>query len=391
MAIVQVIENVDNTNTLYEDILIPKYNTNADEMLVNTKFLRSNILKMIKDFVESEDIMCIKEFSTAPTMVYATDPSFNYEGSEKITTDLVIVPNAFSRIKVQDALDNRQVPYPLVVEALSRTNISSLQWDSYLEDLIDVYSTDEVRKVIIEDVVALLKLWDDTSADTKDMIKDYNATFDVSFNVDTYYQEPLYLVSKKYWEDLSFILTINDYDIYDTDTKYLDIISEKYFNNGYFDEVVIVINYFYWYDDFAKIVEWSKVNLKSALVSYRFNTIFSNTEKNRYYSEEEAIKYGDTLRQNTVEEELEMFETRLPILLEKVLTNPQTFGFELKDGYFGKEGDAINIEHGTDAYNNYEEIMCKTIEMNPFVKSNDSIVRVFNNNGERQLMYCIKK
>jgi hypothetical protein len=30
---------------------------------------------------------------------------------------------------------------------------------------------------------------------------------------------------------------------------------EKYFNNGYFDEIVIKMNYFYWHDDFKKIIE----------------------------------------------------------------------------------------------------------------------------------------
>lgn len=389
MGTIQVIENVDNTGTLYEEVLIAAYGESAGDMLVNTKFLRAYILKTMKEFADSEVVVCVKEFSTEPTMTYASDPSYNYDGADIITTDLVIVPNALKRITIQEVIDTQSIAYPLVVEALNTKEISTLIWDSYLDDLIDVFNKDQVRKVIIEDVVGLLKTWDDTEVPTKDMIKAYNATYDIGFDGETFYQEPLDLISKKYWTDLSFILTINDYDIYNEDTKYLDIISEKYFNNGYFDEIVININYFYWFDNFEKIIKWSKENLKSALVSYRFNTIFSNN--NRYYDEAEAIKYNDVLRQNTVAEEVEMFETRLPIFLEAILTNPQTFGFELVGGYFGNEGFIPGITPGTEAFELYKEMTCKALAANPFADFNDNISRIFTTYEDgRQIFFCMK-
>ncbi len=391
MGTIQTIEEIDNTGTLYEEVLLDEYGEEADVMLVNTKFIRAYILKTIKEFVEHEDVACVKEFSTEPTMIYATDPNYNYEGIEKLTTDMVIVPNATKRITIQNILDTQEVAYPLVVEALNKIDISALSWDSHIDDLLDVYNKDEVRKVIIEDVVALLTSWNDTTAITKDMIKEYNANYDISFNSETYYQEPLDLISKKYWEKLSFILTINDYDIYNEDSTYLDIIADKYFNNGYFDEIVIKINYFYWHDNFEKIVTWSQENLKSALVSYRFDTIFSNNNKNRYYDEAEALKYNDELRPNTIEEEIEMFEVRLPIFLDAILVNPQTFGFELNGGYFGNEGFIPGVSPGNEAFDIYKDITCKTLAANPFAQHNDNISRVFADaDSGRQIFFCMK-
>lgn len=391
MGSVQVVENIDNTGTLYQEVLIDRYGINADTMLTNSKLLRAYILKMIKDFVEVEDTVCVKEFSTEPTMIYATDSSFNYEGVERITTDLVIVNDAQDKATVQSVLDSQALPYPLVVEALSTIDISTEAWDNYLDDLILSFSNDEVRKVIIEDCVGLLKSWDDVNSSTKDPIKDYNAEHDIGFNLETYYTEPLSYISKKYWQEFSFILTINDYDIYNDDTTYIDIISEKYFNNGYFDEIVIKINYFYWHDNFEKIVRWSKENLKSALISYRFDTIFSNATKNRYFNEAEAIKYADSLRKNTVEEEIQMFEERLPVFLEAILTNPQTFGFELSGGYFGNEGFLPNITPGTNEYENFKAATCKTIAVNPFAAFNDNIARIFHTAEFGKLyFFCMK-
>lgn len=391
MSTVQIVENVDNTGTLYQEVLIPVYGDDADSMLINTKFLRAYILKMIKDFVEVEDVACVKEFSTEPTMIYATDPSFNYEGVESITTDLVIVNNALLKSDIQTVLDSQPLAYPLVVEALSIDDISTESWDNYLDDLILSFSNDVVRKVIVEDGVFLLKSWSDIEAPTKDLIKEYNAEHDTSFDINTFYEEPLSFISKKYWEDLSFVLTINDYDIYDEDTKYLDIISERYFNNGYFDEIVIKINYFYWHDNFEKIVKWTQENLKSTLVSYRFDTIFSNTTKNRYFDETEALKYNDVLRQNTIEEEIYMFEERLPLFLNAILVNPQTFGFELVGGYFGNEGFLPNMSPNSEEYDIYKDITCKTIAANPFAAFNDNIVRIFNTEEfGKQYFFCMK-
>ena len=337
----------DNSNTLYSDVIMNVYPQDEwDTILTNTKFLRIHILTMIKNFIDSEKTICIKEFSDKPAMIYDDPTKFNF-GVHEISTDHIIIKDAFSLSKVntQNSLINPK--YSLVLEALNSYNVTTENWDKYLDDIFLYYVADNlynsrVQKIMIEDTIDILKRWEDHSdLKTKDMIRTYNANHNITkYDHTTFWQEPLNLISKKYWEKFSFVLTINDYEIYNEDnSKYLDVIAEKYFNNGYFDEIVIKMNYFYWHDDFKKIIDWTSKNLKSALVSYRFNTIFSNNEKNRYFDDNEAGLYGDIQRKNTVIEELEMFKSRLPIFLNQILTNPQTYGFELEGGYFGQEGD----------------------------------------------------
>ena len=392
MGTIQTIDNVDNTGTLYEDVLIDLYGADADIMLTNTKFLRVNILKAIKNFVQHEKTICIKEFSTAPIMTYATNDKFNFVNPE-LTTDLVIIPQAFHLADINNVIKNMTHKFPLVLEALNTDSVTKEMWDNYLDSIYTSYndSETEVHKIIIEDVVSLLQKWNNIDIQQqKDMIKAYNAEFNISYDTNTFWQEPLNLISKNYWDKFSFVLTINDYDIYDDNVSdYLNVISEKYFNNGYFDEVVIKMNYFYWFDDFQKIVKWSEQNLKSALVSYRFDTIFTNDVKNRYFDETEATKYNDTLRHNTIEEELEMFQTRLPILTEKILTNPQTYGFELKNGYFGAEGNIVDLTLDSDKFNEYKDMACKILNLSPFTRQNDNFVRVFRE-PDKKIFVCIK-
>ena len=392
MGTIQTIDNVDNTGTLYEEVLVGLYGENADMMLTNTKFLRINILKAIKDFIQHEKTIFIKEFSTAPIMTYATSDEFDLTDSE-LTTDLVIVPQAFSLSVINNTVNNMPHKFPLVLEALNTNGVTTEMWDNHLDEIYTYYADGEtpVHKIVIEDVISLLKKWNDSDNQVqKNMIKAYNATFNISDDTNTFWQEPLNLISKKYWDKFSFVLTLNDYEIYDNSvSEYLDIVAEKYFNNGYFDEIVIKINYFYWNDDFQKIVDWAEQNLKSALVSYRFDTIFSNEDKNRYFDEAEALKYNDTLRQNTIEEELEMFETRLPILLEKMLTNPQTYGFELEGGYFGAEGYVSELSLDSIEFNEYKQVICKILNLSPFSQQNDNFVRVFRE-PDKKIFVCMR-
>jgi len=387
--VIQIIDNIDNSNTLYEDVLINLYGDDAGFILMNTKILRTSILKIIKDFIDKEKTICIKEFSTAPIMTYVVSDEYNQE----LRTDLVIIPEAYNLSVINDVVNNMNTKVPLVLEALHPKQVAKESWDDYLDEIALFYldADVEVHKIVIEDVVKLLSNWDDSdNQEQKEMIKTYIVEHNIGYNSSTYWQEPLYLIAKKYWDKFSFVLTINDYEIYDDSvSKYLDVIAEKYFDNGYFDEIVIKMNYFYWYDDFQKIIDWTERNLRSALVSYRFDTIFSNTSKNRYFNEVEASKYNDTLRQNTIQEELEMFETRLPVLLEKILTNPQTYGFELQGGYFGAEGFIPNLDLGSDEFEEYKQMICKILNMSPFSSKNDVIARVFRD-PEKRMFFCVK-
>lgn len=394
MATLQIIDDIDNTNTLYEDVLVPLYGENADVMLTNTKFLRVNILKAIKDFVEAHKVIQVKEFSTNPIMTYADRTKYDY-GLPELTTDMVIVPNAKDLATINQAAIDSGNTYPLMIEALNLNNVSKESWNDYLDDIALYYGDGEdteVHKIVIEDVIPLLKKWEDvTDTPTKEMLKEYNQSQGIeNYDYQTFWQEPIDLISKKYWEKFSFVLTINDFEIYDeTAEKYLDVIANKYFNEGYFDEIVIKINHFYWFDDFQKIVDWSQKNLRSALVSYRFDTVFSNGTKQRYFDIAEATKYNDTMRTNSMEEDLDMFEFRLPILLEKILTNPQTYGFELESGYFGSEGYIPDLTLGSDKFDDYKEILCKIHNTSPFASLNDSLIKVFRD-PDKKIFVCMK-
>jgi Fe-S cluster biosynthesis and repair protein YggX len=396
---IEIIDNINNTGTLYEEVLSEMYSGDElNTMLINTKFLRVNILKAIKDFVDHEKTIFVKEFSDSPIMAYADSERFDY-GMPELYTDLAIVREAFTLSKINEHSQIVDSKYPLVLEALNYDDISKESWNDFLDQIHLLYNGEEtleddrVHKIIVEDVISKLKKWSNVSdAIQKEMIKEYNTIYGIEgYNTATFFQEPLDIISKTYWEKFSFVLTINDYEIYDpANAEWLNIIAEKYFNNGYFDEVVIKMNYFYWHDDFQKIVDWSEQNLRSALVSYRFDTIFKHTEKNRYYDESEAAKYGDSQRQNTMLEEMEMFETRIPVLLEKILTNPQTYGFELNDGYFGMEGNVPGLSLDSDEFNEYKEIVCKIMSITPFAEDDDSFMKVFRE-PEKKVFICMKK
>ncbi len=393
---IQIIDTIDNSNTLYENVLKKMYSGDLlNTILISTKFLRLGILNTIKGFIESEKSIYIKEFSHVPAMIYDDPTQFNYSIDE-LKTDAIIVKEAFNLSKVIEADNEISKKYSFVLEALHTNNVTKESWDDYLDKIYTIFGdgyNPRVQKIVIEDVVTTLKNWSDhTNEYTTQMIKKYNKTYKIKYNINTFWQEPLYIISQKYWNKFSFVLTINDYDLYDeSKVELLNLIADKYFNNGYFDEIVIKINYFYWHDNFDKIVNWSMKNLRSALVSYRFNTIFTNTEKNRYYDDDEASKCGDIQRKNTIDEELIMFNTQLPIFLKKITTNPQTYGFELEDGYFGKEGDVTDLNfNSNEEFETYKEITCKMLTMSPFINTNDRIVKIFRD-PLKKIWVCLKK
>jgi len=391
MAITQIADSNNNIGTLYEEVLKPLYGDDADRILSNTILIRSFFLNIIKKFVDSENMINIREFSTDPIMYYLTSGEYNYDIIKDYITDSIVIPNTTDLSMLNNQINNLEYKLPLVVEALSYNNVTEELWDQYLDDIFLYYADDAnnpVHKIIIEDVISVFKLWNDTSnTNQKEMLKAYNANNNISYDTNTFWFEPFNSISSKYWEKFSFALTINDYDIYDSNNDtYLDIIANEYFTNGYFDEIIIKINYYYWFDNFQKITDWVEKNLKSALVSYRFNTIFSIS--NRYATTEEAEKYNDIVRLNTEDEELTMYKERLPILLDTILKNPQTYGFELIGGYFGKEGYSNNAVDQSIYDNEFKDYLCDIANSSPFSSLNDMYVRVFND-PNKKIFICI--
>lgn len=397
--------NIDNTNTLFEDVIQVKYPQDQwGVMLTGSKYLRNSILKMIKEYVDIDKVVYIKEFSDAPAMIYDDVTKFEF-GIPEISTDLIVVRKGFTMPIINAEIAKIPQKYALAIEALDTNNISTETWDKLLDDIFFYYVgennyTSRVRKIVVEDVIGALKRWSDIyNTRSKSMLKAYNSNNGITKYVSTtFWQEPLAIISQKYWEKFSFVLTINDYELYDpANQQFLDVIAEKYFNNGYFDEVVIKLNYFYWFDDFQKIVDWSEKNLKSALVSYRFDTLFSNDTKNRYYNDEEAAKYGDVQRKNTFDEELEMFDKRLPVLMNQIIKNPQTYGFELEGGYFGKEGFMTDFYDSVENFTTFRELMCKLIDISPFARSGDNFrgdnshITYVGEDNKKTVYFCMKK
>ncbi len=396
--------NIDNTDTLFEDVIQVKYPEDQwGVMLTGSRYLRNSILKMIKEYVDADGVVYIKEFSDAPPMIYDDATQFDY-GIPEISTDLIVVRKGYSLPIINAEVAKIPEKYALAIEALDTYNVFKENWDELLNSISFYYVGDDrharVQKIVVEDVIGALKRWSDISdGTTKEMIKLYNSQHGITKYVSsTFWQEPLAIISKDYWEKFSFVMTINDYELYDQNNQlYLDTIAEKYFNNGYFDEIVIKMNYFYWHDDFQKIVEWSEKNLKSALVSYRFDTLFSNDTKNRYYDEAEAAKYGDVQRKNTIDEELEMFDTRLPVLMNQIIKNPQTYGFELEGGYLGKEGFMTDFDDSIENFNNFRELMCKMLDISPFARSGDNFrgdnfqIAYVGDDNKKTVYFCMKK
>lgn len=388
------IDNIDNTNTLFENVIKKNYPEDEwDSVLIKTKFLRNSILKTIKKFIESQGTVCLKEFSDNPPMIYDDPNKFNL-GIKEIATDFIIVKNAYNLLKINQENSKIHEKYSLAIEALNPNGVSKTSWDNLLDDIYlnyggDDVGTQRVQKIVIENTIDTLKKWRDTSNTViKDMIRSYNHSHGIKiYDPKTFWQQPIELISKNFWEKFSFILTINDYELYDeSNTEYLNVISDKYFNNGYFDEVVIKINYFYWYDNYQKIIDWTTKNLKSALVSYRLDTMFSN--KNRYYNDAQAMLYGDVQRKNSIEEELVMFDEKLPILLNQILKNPQTYGFELEGGYFGSEG-FMPVAVDSDKFELFKNTMCKTLDNSPFARTNDYFKITAEN--PKRIFFCLKR
>ncbi len=400
MAIINMVDIVDNSGTFYEEVIKKNYPENEwDSMLINTKILRFNLLKIIKDFITHEKTICIKEFSDSPAMIYDDPEKFTHNKEPEISTDLIIIKKNYNFGTISQEIQKVHTKYGIVLEALNTNNVSQTTWDTLLDDIWLSFGNDDnlynsrVKKIVLEDTCTILEKWKNyNDSPTVDMLKYYNLSHNVNtFNKNTYWQEPLYNISKKYWQKFSFVLTINDFDIYDeTKQELLNVIAERYFNNGYFDEIVIKMNYLYWFDDYKKIVEWTEKNLKSSLVSYRFDTIFSNGTKNRYFSESEALLYNDIQRPNTINEEALMYKERIPLFLNKIMENPQTFGFELIGGYFGMEGEIPHVVINSDDFSNYKDYICNTMSMTPFANPNDKFVRIFKD-PTTKVFICIKR
>jgi len=391
------LDDIDNTGTLYEQILTEMYPEEPirNKMLLNTLFLRTSILKAIKVFIDQEYAIEIKEFSDAPAMIYDDPTKYGFAVPE-IGTDVIMIKEAFDLTKIREADARYASKYGFSLEALNPNMVTVDTWEKYLDKIYVEFvegqgNNPRVQKIMFENLVKILRGWGDLSTATaKDMVKDYNNAHGIAYNPQTFWQEPLTFITKNYWEKFSFVGTINDYDIYNEhNAEVLDVIADRYYNNGFFDEIVVKLNYFYWHDDFEKITDWTSRILGSPMVSYRFQTLFSNDVKNRYFDDEEAAKYGDIQRKNTVDEEIRMFDERLPVFLNKILKNPQTLGFELDGGYFGTEGNIPVMELGDDNFQLFTERMCKVLHMSPFAQLHDYF-RVYFNQPKRLVYVCAK-
>jgi hypothetical protein len=387
------IDKIDNNETLFKSMIEQNYPYELwDLYLTNTKVLRNYILEMIVKYVDHEGEVVVKEFSDVPPMIYDDLNKFKF-GIPEISTNTIIVNKALTISTIEAVNSKFDAKYSLMVEALDTTNISTKSWNNYLDELYIHYCENRlnarITKIVVEDTISVLTKWD-TNTNIKDKIKAYFPEQGIVFDSNTYWKLPLSHISKTYWEKFSFVLTINDYDFYDpAKEKYLDCIANELFDKGCFDEIVITMNYWYWADNYKKIMDWTKNNVKSVLISYRLNTIFDIT-KNRYFNNEQATHYNDYQRKNTPSEIIEMYKNQLPVFLNSILENPQTYGFELKGGYFGREGNVPQPSTQSDEFTDYKDHVYSNLVTSPFANLNDNSVVVFRESNVK-VFTCVKQ
>lgn len=379
----------DNTNTLFSNVLEPSFGSDTEQILINTRIARSYILSAIKQFIDSEKQCNIREWYGVPNMDYTTYAGFNYSIKE-LKTDEFIVP--FEQNIAAMCAKMRFAKLPVSIDPFDFSEISQSNFDERLATCFNTTDTN-IIKIFINDAVSKLSNLKNGDSATQEQIANYLLSKNIElsgFNTEELWSLPLKLLAEENWMRSAFALVINDYEIYDSATSdFVLELGEKFYDNGYFDEVIIKINYLYWFDDFKKITQFVKEHFHSTLVSFRLDTIMP-ISSNRYYSESVAMLYGDTMRQNTEEEELLMYQTRYNVLISEILKNNQSYGFELSGGYFGKEGEPPSVFSDDITYSRFRELTCELLEANCFVNPGEGVMKKFDN-ASKKLFVCLKK
>lgn len=378
-------KNLNNKNTLYEDIIKPNVAPDlCSKTLNNTKILRNLILSMIKDFIKEFKTVKIKEFSNRPPMIYDYSANINDILSE-LTTDNIIVNNAFTQDIIEHCNKNFDEKYVFSVEALDMNNVSVARWDSYLNELFFYYGNlgqesihSRVSQIIIENTITSLKKWRMNEGIFKPMVETYLHDKQVFKNDFSYWESPLIEISKSHWEKFSFAIVIQDYEIYSylENKFFLDYISDKLIKFGMIEEIIVQINHFFWKDDLQTIFNWLEKNTHIS-ISFRIMTV-SNIDKNTYLRNNKNVFDTSLIISDNVEE-LEFMSKKLPLFLYNIIQkNIFVCGFELKGGYFGREGHIPNMLLGSEEFDKYKDIIKKILNTSPFGTINDDFSILFD-------------
>jgi len=391
-------ENVDNSNTLYANVIVKKYPPDLwAKTLNNTKILRNLLIHTIKLFVDKNFDAIIKEFSSEPPSAYDFSSS-EIVGLREISTDFLIIKNALTLDLIDSSIKNISEKYLFAVEALNYENISLQSWDTYLNSLAFFYgeingmssTSPRISKIYIDNIITILKKWNDSkNSKFKLSVEKYILDKKIISENTPAWGIPFASISDSHWEHFSFTLSINDFEIYDDTNKiYLDYIAKQLFLNGFFEEIVIIINHFFWGDNFLKLFKWLNDNMSGVLVSFRFKTI-SSINKN-IFLQQNLNKYNQNLFMAGNQEEIATIESRLPNFLNQILDGSfNTYGFEFDGGYFGNEGYLPMLDLNTAQFEEYKSIIKKTLNTNPFGTINDDFTILFNSPTESKFI-CLK-
>lgn len=377
-------DNVNNTGTLFDNILSKSYPPNlVNRVLLNTLLIRNQLLNLAKKIIEKHETIQIKEFYDVPPMIYDDAEKFHACINE-LSTDSLIVKSCFNMKTLRDADNKVSKKYSLVIEALDFENITSEKWNAFLDEIHTIFydenaPSQRVSTITIENIIpSLKKISDSTQPKYKAMVEAYLKSISVIVDPKFYWIQPLTQTTIRYWEKFSFSIVLNDRDIYEESNKiYLDTIIHRLFNNGFVDELVIVMNHVMWFDNYQKILDFLKM-IDYCKISFRFQTIIPNNDKYRYANEYQAKLHKDYQRKNTIEEEMLMYEQKIPIFMEKIISDERINGIELEGGYFGKEGFIPNLKYDSKEFNDFKKVFSKILKTSPFTKPNDTIEISFN-------------
>jgi len=362
--------------TLLDDIIKPRYNDEmkSGEILLSTLVLRSELIK-ITSRIGTDKPIIIREFDNNPLSSLKT-----------IKSSEVIINQGFSLEKITKNIYS----LPLMVEALDFNNVSSASWDDYIETLYNFSNNSDSNKIetlVINDV---FKTFDEIRNDNilKEKIKRYNSEKNIVFDSSKFWYQSTQYIIEKYWEKFSFAITINDYDIYYGDKTIKLSIEEELLNNGFLNEIIIKINYLSWVDNFKTLFDWIS-SLNDVLVSFRFETIFDNKNRLKYY-EQEADKHNLKNDYNSIEEEANLIINKVPILKDLIVSNDYSYALDFIGGYFGNEGFIKTEFEEKDDFELYKNLACKF--MNSVSYDLGHINFTLNTiNGKESYVCCTKK
>ena len=261
------------------------------------------------EFIKKRHYLYIKEF-------YYNEKN-NYFNNQKVLTDYKdILPKSI--ITNISNLTNTQYNIKHSLELGFDNNFNKDNLDLNIDEQVKNFNG---NNIIFSDIINIFKKWKNYNNELiNDKLKLYLDKHDKEYNIHDFWYFPFIKLQKDNWKYKLLSLVINDYDlIEESNNKFKQLIIDKFFNNGYINELVIDLNYFFW-DNFDFINDFIK-QTNTMVLSFRINLIPS--ERNKFYKQNIKMTKDDFYKINDQ-------------LKKLILENKSIFnGLEIKNGYIG--------------------------------------------------------